>query len=388
MKKKERAATTYAFFDIASDSVSAAYVSLGGELARPYFWYTDTVSFEPVGTDFKRYFEGMLAALHQVASNLDREHIGSPDKVAYILHAPWSVSQSVSVAKTFDAKKPVKLSSELMRKLAEEEIERFRKTQLKNQGIGEGAVIMETSIGSLSINGYPAILKEGLKVQNLSFRMFVSLAPEDVRESVEMTIRRFFNREVIESSSFLSLAERALAEKIVNKKDFIMVEVGSILTEMSLFKSGVIKESFTIPYGIRQFLKQVAENYKHPVSSLRPLFRMLKEGALRDDVKISFEKAVLASMADWQRAMTLGLSNLGNTSALPSSFYLMADPFLGRFFGEAITHDEFSQYLATSEPFSVIILERQSLGLYSDVDTFSEVPSSVIIEAVALSTYE
>ena len=385
-RAEEKNKTRYhVYFDIGSDSVSAALISSEGSSPKPRFLFVETVAFEPVGTSFVRYFEGMLAALHKAASKLDRERIGSPEKVRYILHAPWYTSQTRMVSRDFKSTKSGKavVTGALIDTLAAEEIEKFNQTDLKKLELGGSVSLLEKRAGKFSVNGYPTEFSAGMKASNLSFELFISVVPDEIRDSIETTIRHFYNVEVIERESFLSLSAHLFAQLMPEEKNFMFFSVGGTVSEISLFKNGSVSESVTIPNGIFEYKKKVAELSSHPRGSINTLFHLYADGVLQKDVKNAFEKQALAATSEWKKSVTEALSMLGNTLALPSTIYLSADTDVSQFFAEALKTEEFSQYLASMQPFSVILLESKSLLNYYESNRAVEPSYPLIAEALA-----
>ncbi len=385
MPREEKKVIHHAYFDIGSDSVSAALVSIENGSSKPRFLFYETVPFEPVGMDFKRYFEAMLVALHQVIAKLDRARIAAPDQVRYILHAPWYTSQTRMISRDFSDKKSGKavVNSALIDELAREEIEKFNQTDLKDLMLAGSVSILEKRTGKFSVNGYPTEFSAGMKAGNLSFELFVSVVPDDIRDSIETVIRRFYNVEIIERESFLALSAHLFGGLMPEEKNFMFFSIGGMVSEISLFKNGTVNESVTIPNGIFDYKKKVAELTKHPRSGINSLFNMYRDGVLHNDVKNVFEKNALAATGDWKSAVTHALSMLGNTLSLPSTIYRYADTSVSAFFAEALKNEEFSQYLASTQPFSVILLESKSLLNYYESNRAVEPSYPLIAEALA-----
>lgn len=383
-KKKKR--TIVALFDIGTSIVSGAIVELSdGEDTRPVILKS---AHAPIRLqdefDFNRFYALVLSGLENVASSLAEYHDASPEKAFCFLASPWYASQARTI--TYSRPKEFLFTKKFARELIERDLKAFESTYIKNYAeIGAPADTIENKIVDIRLNGYATPEPFGKRARELSLHLFFSMSPRALLESFEHAIHRTQKIIPVSFHSFAFTSYVVARDTIARSVDFLLVDAAGEMTDVSVIKDGILRESVSFPSGKNALVRAVCVEFAITEKEAHSLIRAYAGGMLEKRTKARIEKSFASMGKIWSRHFQDALFQLSNHSSMPRTVALTADEDIGFFFKREIEAEEFSQYARTPGKFNAILFEYALLRRFCKVSGEAERDIFLMLESLFVS---
>lgn len=370
LSKKDKKATAV-IFDIGSGSVGAALVLFEKD-EKPTILYNTRL---PIPFQKKLhsnlFIKNMLNTLQRVAENVinkgitninhktDKKQIRKIDSVMCVFSSPWYESQTEII--NFDRKKPFTVSSRTIGKAIKRADKYFKKSHSKKHGDEEdgNVILIEKNIIQTKLNGYPTDNPYGKKARHVELALLLSKVSSRVHNSIKEVIGKIIHTENILFHSFALVSFSTIRDIFHMEDDFINIDIGGEMTEISLIRNNVLLETITFPFGKNFLTRHVSLKLNTLPEEAHSLVNMHFDKKINDSSDI---KNVLDEVRQkWMSSFKKALSNISEGTILPKTIFLTADSYIGEWFKEAIREDDFSRYTLAGEPFMVVIVNEKHL---------------------------
>jgi cell division ATPase FtsA len=355
-------------FDVGSSRVSGAlFLAQDSGIPKIIFSASELIQAENK-IDIDRFLVLTMQSLQNVVNKIYTARLGAPSHIFCVLSSPWCASQTrtVSLKKNVPFPFTAKLADELIKK----EIKIFEEEHSdKNTNVSSPIRTIELKNIKTILNGYETPKPLNQKTKELEMTVFVSMSGEQVLNKIEDVIGQHFYSRRIKFSSFTMASFTAVRDMNVDKENFLLVDIGGEVTDISMVKKNTLRESVSFPLGRNFLIRGIAVGLGCSLSEANSLFSLLKDGHAEDSVAKSMSVTVNQLKSEWLKKFQESLANLSNDISIPSAIYLTIDKEMADFFSEIIKTEQFNQYTLTESKFEIIVLDTQ---LFHGLAVFEE----------------
>ncbi|MEI6280420.1 MAG: cell division FtsA domain-containing protein [bacterium] len=304
--------------------------------------------------------------------------LGAPNKIFCVLSSPWNISQSRIV--NYRKNTPFIFTEKLADSLVQKEIALLEEEYLaKNKGVGNLIRRIELKNIKTMLNGYEISKPLNQKAKELEMTIFISMSGELVLKEIEKTIELHFNQIEINFSSFSMAFFTVVRDAYARQENFLLVDIGGEVTDISMIKKNSLRESTTFPLGCNFLSRGISTELGCTLNEASSLVSLFKDGHAKE----SANKKLLATMdklkISWLKKFQDSLANLSNDISIPSTIYIVVDKNLSSFFCETIKAEQFNQYTLTESKFKIILLGVESLhGIVSFEESVAREPLIIV----------
>ncbi len=373
-------------FDIGSASVGGAlfYTSSNGVPRIICSVREPIVLLETVDTE--QLLSLTLKSLSVVSEKIASKRMGAPSKIFCVLSSPWYASQTRIIKS--EKNTPFVFTSKLADSLIEKEVSVFSAEHLANYvHVGNKMVPIELKNMKMMLNGYNTPEPLNQKAKQLEMTIFISMSEEQFLQSVRDTIHKNFHSDDVKFSSFAMNTFALARDMFVEKEDFVLIDIGGEVTDISLIKKEVLRESISFPIGPNFMIRGIALEMKCSLDQAKSYLSLYKDGHAEVKMAKKLEGVVNSLKTDWLKSFQESLANISNDISIPASIFITVDQDLAEFFSEIIKSEQFSQYTLTESKFEVIFLGVQALHGSATFTEDVTRDSFLIMESIYINRY-
>lgn len=351
-----------AVFDIGSSSVRGGLVHKEeGKAPHIVFTVREQIPF-PTSLSPKRFFKAMTDALDLVNAAMVKAAAGRRvRRVAFAFSSPWSATQT-KVA-TIERPEPFVLTKAMADEVIAEAEKAFEAETLNTtpDGVADKLATMERRVIQVSLNGYPVADPYGKKARRVDISFFTSIAPKAVIDKVFETSMKAYHPKGTNAYSFPLVAFSLLRDMYHDVDDFVFLDVGGELTDVSIVKNGLIVESASFPLGANFLMRSVSKAFATSPEQSESLLRLHFEEHGDANLAEKLAPVLAGASKEWTSELHGLLSKLSDTMSLPQRLFLIVGGDLVRFFVESVKDEKVAQLGLEDVPFSVTLLNPDKL---------------------------
>lgn len=347
-------------FHIGSSSIGGAlFLAQSSGMPKIIFSATEPISIEE-NVSVDRFLVLTLKSLEKVAKRVHDARLGAPSKVYCVLSSPWYTSQTRII--NFKKNTPFLFTSKLADELIKKEVTLFEEEHsLKYKNIDNAVRAIELKNIKTLLNGYESSEPLNKKVKEVEMTIFISIAGEQVLKKMEESIDKYFHPSLMKFSSFTMASFAVVRDMHTQKENFLLVDIGGEITDISMVKQNILRESITFPLGRNFLIRGVATDLNCTLNEADSLISLLKDGHAEEKLSKKLTFVMEGLRKEWLKSFQDSLANISNDISVPSTIYIAIDKDLADFFLETIKTEQFSQYTLTESKFDVIFLNSQNL---------------------------
>jgi len=341
-------------FDIGSSSVGGAlfYIRKSGVPKIIYSVREPMLIGDKI--DVNLFLASMIKSLKIVTSAICVAGLGAPKTIFCVLSSPWHVSQTRIIKLEKNA--PFLFTSKLAESLIQKEIALFE-ADLAKYASGEGKVkSIELKNIKIMLNGYETPDPLNKKAIELEMTIFISMSPEQVLKNIEDAIKNHFSFNEIKFSSFLLSSFAVVRDMYIYSDSFLLINVGGEVTDISMVKKHILRESISFPLGINFMVRKIASILNCSLSEAKSYISLFMDGHASESISQKLGPDIDKLKKEWQQKFQKSLANLSNDISIPATIYIIVDKNEADFFSKIIETEQFNQYTLTESKFRIIFL--------------------------------
>jgi hypothetical protein len=319
-----------------------------------------------------------MQSLEVVAKRIHLSGKGAPEEIYCVLSSPWHVSQTRII--NFKKNTPFVFTTKLAEGLVEKEIKLFEEENLIKPNYTErlNRTIELKNIRTV-LNGYETTEPLNKKVKELEMTIFISMGEEKVLKKMEDIISKYFHFNQIRFSSF-TLASFVVVRDIYGEQEnFLLLDIGGEVTNISMVKKNILRESISFPLGCNFLQREVTSNLGCSLNEADSLISLFTDGHAEAAVAQKLAGIMDQLKTKWLKSLQESLANLSHDISIPSTIYMTTDKDLANLFCQTIKTDQFNQYTLTESKFEIIYLSAELLhGIALFEESAIREPSLVI----------
>ena len=326
-----------------------------------------------------------LKALKVVVSTACMKGMGTPSRIFCVLSSPWYASQTRVIK--LEKNTPFVFTTKLADSLIQKEIALFQEESVV-AGNGNSKVrAIELKNMKTVLNGYATHKPQGQKAKELEMTIFISMSEEDFLVSVEEIVMTHFHIEEIKFSSFIMAAFTVTRDMFVHKENFLLVNIGGEVTDISMIKKDAVKEAISFPAGRNFIFRGLTQALKCSLVEAKSYISLYKDGHMSDTSLAKVEPVINKIKEKWLSQFQEAIANLTSDISIPATVFISVDHELVNFFSEIIKTEEFNQYTLTESKFRVVFLGVQALHGIAVFDGEVNRDPFLIIESIYINNF-
>ena len=370
--------------DIGSASVTAAIVFFENNISTIIATETTSISILSDLT-YYRFEKEMQKALTTSLNKILKGNSMPFHFINVCLSSPWYASQ-VRIAKLVRST-PFIASKSILDDMVKRELNSFEEDEIKTKNLaGDTVRLVESQTIRVRLNGYDVVEPVGLSAKELELTIFLSIASERTLRDIEDIISRVYAAPVM-FSSFLSMTYLVARDFFPHEENFVLIDIGGEVTDISLVKKNGLQQSFSFPCGKNYILRRLSECLKRTIPESKTLWALHAENKTNGVVKERCEDVLVSAKNEWQTLFQKALYTASKDLYIPNIILLTVDDDVVGWFSEAITNEQFHQSLLSGREFKIIPMNTT---LFQDVLSFGpnvSRSSYITIEAIGVRYY-
>lgn len=332
--------------DIGNGSIGAAFVLFSDGL--PKVLYNTRLPFVVVDNlNSSKLEQGMEILLDETLGKMVKRGFEidfwarRSKRLSFVLvsfSSPWFVEKTkdihISEEKTFVITK--RFLDSILKK--EEEI--FRNELQKNSTVGEtpAFVVVEESIVHTKINGYILDRELGKKTNVFDLTLCLAVLPRNIVSKVRTIITKHTNisENRVKMHTFPLISFTVLRDIFPNITDFIIMDITSEVTELTLVRDNAPSQTVSFPFGRNFIIRQMAKTLNTPTIVAESTLRLYSANKVDSSVLDSMQNLLSSAEKEWVVYFEDALSRLPTQTSLPSRIYITSDSDVAPIFIEFI----------------------------------------------------
>ncbi|MBP9839423.1 MAG: hypothetical protein KBC44_00385 [Candidatus Pacebacteria bacterium] len=373
-------------FDVGSSSVGGALFRLEKEGSPKIIYsYREPIVLEEKISSSRLLFL-TIKSLKSVASNIASSGKGAPHKVFCVLSSPWFASQTRIIK--LEKNTPFVFTTKLADSLLEKEMNLFKEEHLKKyEGTDEELRPIEFKNMKTVLNGYPTHSPINQKAHELEMSVFISMASSLILDKIEEVVFKYFHEREVKFSSFMMTSFAVARDVFVNQDNFLLVNIGGEMTDISMIKKDTLNESISFPLGRNFIIRGVAEKMGIPLVDAQAYLSLYKDEHADPTTKAKLDPIVGKLKKEWVDKFQIALANISTDISIPATIFITVDSYLTEFFSEIIKTEQFNQYTLTESKFRVVFLGTQALHGIAMFENDATRDPFLIIESIYINRF-
>jgi hypothetical protein len=346
--------------DVRSSSIGASLIRAEKSGVPKIIFSTREEFARDISSDLERFLPTTLKVFDDVVSKIFKAGLGVPENIFCVLASPWYVSQT----RLINLKKPspfvftMSLADELIQK----EVEAFKKEHLSQYDNTDHQVrIIELRSVKTMLNGYETEDPIDQKVEEVDMTLFMSMSPEHILQSFEKSVSKYFHHNTVKFSSFTMASFAVMKNIFPDQPNFLLIDVGGEVTDISMVKKNVLRESISFPLGHNYIIRGLALALGCPESEASSYMALLNSGHAEGPTETKLQPIIDQLKMEWLKKFQDSLANLSKDISVPYTIYLSANKELTSLFGKIIEAEQFNQYTLTESKFKITFLDTETL---------------------------
>jgi len=365
-----------------SSSVTGAFVSIGGGVTSVLSSASADIAIvkDLASADFEREMRKALSAMLATLRALGQ---GAPDRIAVYLASPWYASQ-VRVART---SRPTDFvaSPTLLNDMISRELKAFEEEEMRaSYASGAPLRAIESKTVQVKLNGYVAADPLGKACKELELSIFVSVAPEAMLSGIEDIVEREY-KAPLRFSTFLASSFVVTRDFFPHEDDYLLIDVGGEITDVSVVRAGALATSFSFPIGRNALLRRLSHGLGRSISEAIAICALYKEDKVEASVRDACAGIVKDSKDEWLASFQRAAFTGAGERSLPSTVMLSVGSDIAPWFVETVRREEFHRGSGTGHVPKVILLEASVFHESLRFEQGADRNPFIMIDALAAS---
>jgi hypothetical protein len=172
--------------------------------------------------------------------------------------------------------------------------------------------ILEQVIINIRLNGYDVIKPLGKKAKTADLAVFVAEMHRDVSQRVSERISQFFPDATISVHSCALALYTILRNIFPAQQSGLMVHVTGEVTDLSLFKDGILLETVSFPFGSHSIIRMAAVSTSTAPAELRSILRLSQSSDSSEPMRAKAERALEQAHLSWEKHWREAVAHLGD----------------------------------------------------------------------------
>lgn len=301
----------------------------------PKFLYAVDTPFVGEKQDVALFSEGMISLLDSTLkdtikkgwSNFGNNNRKKISHVVLSFSSPWCVLKTKEINLSKDA--PFIITKAFIDSVVLKEEAMFKKELLKDHSetTKDGFDVIEKSIVHAKINGYAVSDIMNKKTKALDAFVSMSAVPQNIKEKISSIVLKHTHipKENIMMHSFPLVLFSTIRDNFDSGADFILINIGSEMTDISLINDNTIKSVASFPFGKNTIIRHISKSFKISEEIAESQLVMYLSEKVNDTVFTSIQSLILDLEKEWAVYFEDALLALSENTIWPMKTFVLVN---------------------------------------------------------------
>jgi|GEM_PF-2760598 len=224
----------------------------------------------------------------------------------------------------------------------------------------EDELILEQSVVRAHLNGYRTNDPRNKSAKRINLSLFEAVINAGLAAKIQETLENSFHLNSVSLRSALLAAFTVVRDHYENEDNFLLVTVGSEVTEVALAREDALVAAEVLARGSHHLIEGAAAQLHTVPEEVPARLSIELQGTASVDAKQT-QSTLAALEVDWQRSFDTILTKLKTVHGLPRTLFLGASHSVRPWFGKVLGSSASAVHTLTREPFRVIELDGEEL---------------------------
>lgn len=369
-KKRTKNPKIKVVLDIRSSSVAAAVITTNGGENPPSIHWTkrlrvfldDEVDVNNLAKETYKKIDDLLKEVVSKGIPAVRDSKikdRSVSEVCCVFASPWYESR----IRNFDIKDKgeIHFTKEYLNKILKKEQESDRPI--------EGRSEIDKKILSVLMNGYETDDPFNKKANSLTLSFYSSFVSNKTKSDIEEHIKEHLNTNKIHLSTHPLVTISAIKSIFHYLDNFILIDVGGEVTDISLFKNSMLSGILTVPQGINSFIRNVSEKCSLDKENAISQLNVISDGRYDKKCVEPTTKVINETKVKYLKSIADVIHSSWKSEAIPPTIFVTVDNEASSLMKKVLTSKEayVDTFKINREPILHIVNNKtvEDLALYA-----------------------
>ena len=373
-------------FDVGSSSVGGAlfWMRKSG-VPKIIFSYREPIVLEKK-IDIDKFLSLTINSLETVVNKIHMSGLGAPKVIFCTLSSPWYVSQTRVIK--LEKNVPFLFTTKLADDLIQKEITFFEQEHLA-QYINTKNPVQPIELKNIKtmLNGYETSNPLNQKAKELEMTIFISMSPEQILKNIKDTIHKSFHGQDIKFSSLGLTSFAVVRDMYINQENFLLIDVGGEVTDISMIKKNILRESISFSLGTNFMIRGIASSLLCSLAEAKSCLSLFKDGHAAESMRDKIQVVLNKLKSEWLVHFQKSLAGLSNDISIPATIFLSMNRDLADFFSQIIKTEQFNQYTLTESNFKIIYLGTEVFHRLAEFEENTIRDTGLIIDSIYINRF-
>jgi hypothetical protein len=360
----------------------------------PVFLYTARKSFELVEKiDSSKLFEGMNNLLDEILmdimdngfkhSNL-KGRKKTPHRAVITFSSPWFTLKAKHV--TISQENLFVITEPFIEDVIKKEEENFIRELPSGEPSKQSAnfLVIEKSIVHTKINGYPMKDSIGKKTKMFDAFLCMSLVNSEVIERINNIILKHTHvpKEKTTMHTFPLVAFSTVRDIFSNNSNFVLMDVTSESTDLTLIEDEIITESISFPSGRNYILRKIAKEFDTPMEVAESTLHLYLSKKIEEDISLKIDSVLNEIEKEWSIYFENALLELSPSMAIPPNVYMTAENDIATIYSGFMKLSKTDSTSTFRRNINLVYISKETLSALYVKDPLIQVDEFVAMSAI------
>jgi cell division ATPase FtsA len=315
--------------------------------------------------DLPRYLDGIVEVLKKTLADLAKTTKGKPGSVQCFLSAPFYASRTQEILKA--EAKPFMVTPKIVTDLIAADIGRFKQAQphlFKEGDDTNSHQVIENETLQLTLNGYQLAQPYRQSAEELAITSYLSIAASPIVTRFRQAVAAQWHGVTPEFHTFSYAFYKALMLVIADKKNFLILDIGGEITEISIVWRGLLWRSISFPLGHNWLICQLTKKFATTPAEIMSSLKLYLDSTQHNTVAAKMEKELVAAKDEWLTAFREALTKILDNCILPENVFVLAEPVMVNIFRSWLKEEQFEHLTISNKKFEVKVLKDDVFGSF------------------------
>jgi len=240
--------------------------------------------------------------------------------------SPWFIEKTKDIH--ISEQKAFIISKRFLDSILSKEEEIFRNELQKDRLDDHDTFLaIEESIVHTKINGYTLEVSLGKKTNVFDLTLCLAVLPKNIADKVSNIILKHTSipRGRVKMHTFPLISFTVLYDIFPNVNDFIMMDITSEVTELTLVRDNTINQTVSFPSGKNFIIRQIAKAQSVPTEVAESTLHLYNMNKVNGSAVGNMQNLLADTEKEWAIYFEEAISKLSAQTSLPSKIYVTAD---------------------------------------------------------------
>lgn len=362
---KSRAKNTFAVIELGSASVSGALFGVSADPQDKTYQIINTAHAEICAreADISLFLDGVRRALTKVLDDLGKKRGELPAKYFCILSSPFYVTRIEHLTEIRE--KPFLVTEPLVVELADKQAAELgaKEPLLYASLVGDRNIVIESKVMQIRLNGYEIREPFGKEARQLDFSQYVSLGSERVINLLRQIIKDQTQTEP-EFHSFAYCEYHTLRDLHHFNDNFLIVDVGGGVTDLTLVSAGRIVDNDSFPLGQDFLIRWLAEAWSTTETEMASILKLYLDGRAEPKIKNKIEALLVRIKADWTGQFRGALARSAREQIIPPKIFVIGNSEEAMIFLQWLKAEDLSAFTLVPKTVTVDFVDQKTFSAF------------------------